>query len=445
MGTEGFREKRGWELLRWPMVAAFVLVALFFFFRGQSPWFYLFQSGHALRPDRNNVSYMEAARWMSGHLTLIDDITSHPHERHHDSAYHNGASYNIFQPGQTLFFMGSFLIWNPERGIPIFKFLILALGIGTAGIYATTFFLGAGRRWLPASLLLITCFVGAPFAPSFDRALHGSVYRVNHVFVWFFIGLFLMMLNRPLTDRRLLLLGGIAAAAILFRLQALLVLLLPTLLLLQDGEGKSWRIREKLLNADERMRLFRRLLLLGVIPLLAVLLVHWLNYLKFGNPLETGYMKIYEERDDYLAARAHEHGLMSLHFLPENLFRHFVSTPEVEFNGWFDVRVDGDARGNGILFSMPLLFAFLLLAGQVWKNPRIQAVFLTTLLVSLPVLLYHNPGYNAPGYSRYSLDYLPLLFFLLALCFGQASRWKGVSFAAIPAAIWAVGYTLMLG
>ncbi|MCC5874679.1 MAG: hypothetical protein JJU11_00535 [Candidatus Sumerlaeia bacterium] len=429
----------------WPVLAAFVFVALFFLLRGQSPWFYLFEGGQALRPDRNNVSYMEAARWMSGHLTLTDGITSDPLERHHDSAYHNGASYNIFQPGQTLFFAATFLIWNPERGIPIFKFLILALGIGIAGIYAAVFFRGSGRRWLPAALLLVTCFVGAPFAPNFDRALNGSVYRVNHVFVWFFIGLFLLQLTRPPTERRLLLLGGISAAAILFRLQSVLILLLPTLMLLQNREGTTWEIRRRLTDPGERKSLLRQLFLLGILPLLAVVAIHALNFLKFGNPLETGYMKIYEERDDYLAARAHDHGLMSPCFLPENIFRHFLSTPEVEFNGWIDIRVEGDDRGNGILFSLPILFTLLMLGGQVWRNARIQAVFLTMLLVSLPVLLYHNPGYYAPGYSRYSLDYLPLLFFLLALSFGCAGRWKGAAFAAIPATIWSVAYTLALG
>ena len=40
-----------------------------------------------------------------------------------------------------------------------------------------------------------------------------------------------------------------------------------------------------------------------------------LNALKFDHPLDTGYLRLYEERDDELARDAKTHGLFSPHFI----------------------------------------------------------------------------------------------------------------------------------
>src|SRR5438270_12791712 len=54
------------------------------------------------------------------------------------------------------------------------------------------------------------------------------------------------------------------------------------------------------------------LVIAGLTLIVAPLLV--LNYLKFGNPFESGYGYVYENRHDWVAQRYHMHGLFSLHF-----------------------------------------------------------------------------------------------------------------------------------
>jgi hypothetical protein len=57
---------------------------------------------------------------------------------------------------------------------------------------------------------------------------------------------------------------------------------------------------------------------------------------------------------------------------------------------------------------------FMWLVGLTYRDGASRLIPLTILVTALPILFYYGMGYRQFGY-RYSLDFLPLLFYLL-LC-----------------------------
>lgn len=164
---------------------------------------------------------------------------------------------------------------------------------------------------------------------------------------------------------------------------------------------------------------------------------------RFHNPLETGYARLYDGRSDYLAQRAHDHGLFSLHFLPENLFRMICAFPKFEFEGWRIQRIVGDPRGNSLLFSQPILLVVPFLWRSL-KAARAQSFLFMSLLLAVPVWLYHNPGFYAPGYMRLSLDYLVLWLATIAVLGRYVSRSKCLPWGSVGLTALSVWYGIAL-
>jgi hypothetical protein len=229
----------------------------------------------------------------------------------------------------------------------------------------------------------------------------------------------------------------------LFRTQNALLLFLPLSLLVQDPEGRSWQLSEAVATPAARRALAGRVTKLFLFPLLAAIILAGFQMARFQNPFETGYAYIYVGRTDYLAQRASDYGLFSLHFLPENLYRTFLAFPIFEIEGWRLTKIIGDPRGNSILFSQPILLTILFLREGL-VTARAKSFLFVSLLLAIPVWLYHNPGITAPGYMRLSLDYLPLWVATVAVFASYASRSRSVLWAAIVSAIWSILYGIAL-
>ena len=223
-----------------------------------------------------------------------------------------------------------------------------------------------------------------------------------------------------------------------------MLLFLPLAMLFQDSEGQSWQIRQNFSSRQDFKRLGNKLLFLLAFPILAIVIIIGFQVARFHSPFENGYMYIYEGRTDFLAKRATEYGLMSLHYLPENLYRTFCASPQIEFDGWRVSNIEGHPWGNSLLFSQPILLMLLLLWLSL-KSARVQSFLMVSLLLAIPVWLYHNPGYYAPGYMRLSLDYLPLWIATIAVAAKYYPDAKRVLLFSIPLAAFAVwyGYKLM--
>ncbi|HET9598221.1 MAG TPA: hypothetical protein VFP65_21720 [Anaeromyxobacteraceae bacterium] len=139
----------------------------------------------------------------------------------------------------------------------------------------------------------------------------------------------------------------------------------------------------------------------GAAPLL--LLAAWLNWTRFGSPADFGHAHFWNNR---VNADIQRHGLFSLHYLERQLHAAFTRLPHLEGG-----RLAYDPDGMSLFLTTPLLAMLL------WPRarPRLHLpLWLTVAATALPGFLYQNTGYVQFGY-RFSLDYTPYLFLLLAL------------------------------
>jgi hypothetical protein len=155
----------------------------------------------------------------------------------------------------------------------------------------------------------------------------------------------------------------------------------------------------------QRRAVLGRLALFGL-PFAAVMApMAWVNFVRFGSPGEFGHSFLYANR---VNADINQYGLFNYHYLERNLHAAFTRLPQLSFH---PLRLGFDGHGMSLLVTTPL---FVLLLWPL-QTPRVtRALWLTVAAVALPGLLYQNDGYFQFGF-RFSLDYTPHLFALLAL------------------------------
>jgi hypothetical protein len=143
-----------------------------------------------------------------------------------------------------------------------------------------------------------------------------------------------------------------------------------------------------------------------------------LNWLKFEHPLESGYMYVYEGREDDVFVRdARAHGLFSPWYIPRNLYYANLGFPEIqritrgEHREWYVVPNDW---GTGIWWTTPLLLYLFANRRRIIGLPRERALLAGAGLAYIGLMLYHSTGFVQRGLNRYSLDYLPVLYALAA-------------------------------
>lgn len=220
---------------------------------------------------------------------------------------------------------------------------------------------------------------------------------------WFFshiITVFLLFwtIHEYLHQKRFLLIGGLLALALATRITAGMAVLF----FIGDIFSSPSGFRKKTTNT-----------ILILLPLLAaVILLAGYNYSRFGNIREQGYSFQLLLTDELKATR--DQGIFSPVHVPGNLYHFLIAGPLPVF------RDDGSH-----VFSFPFLKAdpwgmslfvtspyFLYLFLFSYKDRFSKLVLLTCGLIFLILSLYYGVGYKQFGY-RYSLDFLPFLFWLL--------------------------------
>jgi hypothetical protein len=165
-----------------------------------------------------------------------------------------------------------------------------------------------------------------------------------------------------------------------------------------------------------------RSLLMFALPLGAIIAVAmWHNAARFGDPFEFGH-RFLQIR---WRSRIETWGLFSSHYLPRNLTVFFLSMPWLVQSSPF-VRIS--RHGLALWFTTPNLL------WSLWPrktDATVVALWAAVLPTALCTLLYQNTGWVQFGY-RFSLDYLPLLFVLVAL----SGRRFGLAF--VSCAVFAV-------
>jgi hypothetical protein len=139
----------------------------------------------------------------------------------------------------------------------------------------------------------------------------------------------------------------------------------------------------------------------------------WYNAARFADPFEFGH-RFLQIR---WRPRIETWGLFSTHYLPRNLTVFLLSVPWWMPTSPF-VRIS--RHGLALWFSTPNLL------WSLWPkkfDATTLALWAGVLPTAICTLLYQNTGWIQYGY-RFSLDYLPLLFVLVAL----SGRRFGVAF-----------------
>jgi 4-amino-4-deoxy-L-arabinose transferase-like glycosyltransferase len=143
------------------------------------------------------------------------------------------------------------------------------------------------------------------------------------------------------------------------------------------------------------------------------------NYLRFGNPLETGYQHILFI--GVLKDRVDQYGVFSARYFLFNFYSFFLKGFNIEFEGHGLLKIkDMDLWGTSLLGASPFLIASL---RANWAKPLKVFSWGTIILILTGSLFYHNNGFHQINTSRFSLDFLPLLFVLTALGINSLPRW----------------------
>jgi hypothetical protein len=149
------------------------------------------------------------------------------------------------------------------------------------------------------------------------------------------------------------------------------------------------------------------------------------NMLRWGTPLEMGYVLIPGVLNDPIYRK---HGILSLWYIPRNLYAmlfrswNYVDEPPFLQPSWW---------GLSLFFTTPL---YLWLVRARPHDPRVAWAAIGVLLTLVPIVTHGNVGISQFGY-RFSLDFQPLLFVILATVFE-----RGMSRLAAAAGIAAIAF-----
>ncbi len=363
---------------------------------------------------KENIQIAEAQAWWQGRLDLP--------ERKWDAALFQGKVYSPFPPMFT--FMSAAIV-PFFGGVPhgFVSFLIVL----PATILAYALFLNQARSPWWAAIGAIGLLAGTSALPVMDKTLRSaSPYFVNQTLA---LGGTLLFLIEYFGRGRVAVMG-VALAVAAWSRQLTIVYALPFIWSAWRPEGESSRVR--------------RCIWAGciVVPILVVPLI--LNALKFGHPLDSGYLYIYNDRpDDALSRDARTYGLFSSHFVPRNAYHANVGLPDlhpIQVEGREQFYLRPNSWGTGIWWTTPLLLWVLFDLRRIWDDPRRRMLLLAALLANVALLFYHNTGYQQRGFNRFSLDYVPaLLAFVAPTCFVGWRRWVSLAMVA-----WSVGYFAFL-
>jgi hypothetical protein len=174
----------------------------------------------------------------------------------------------------------------------------------------------------------------------------------------------------------------------------------------------------------------RALLVFGAVNAAGALLYAAYNYLRFGDPLQTGYGLL--SMATINAEAAARWGSFNLRFVPQHLHAMLVLGPELV--GRFPF-LKPSPWGMSLLLTSPAILRLLVPSGgrhgwAPWAAPALG--------LSLPMLLFFSTGWVQFGY-RYSLDWWVFALVLLAMALPAVPRRVDYGLLAAGVAMNALG------
>jgi len=202
--------------------------------------------------------------------------------------------------------------------------------------------------------------------------------------------------------------------------------------------GVVWCAGEILFAGDAWRKKLTSLIALGLPIVAATALLMAYNHARFGNALDPGYK---EQLIPLTSPEGQNRalGIFSVRHIPRNLYILLLEPPrpvrlrDVSLALTFPYVVD-TKEGMAWWVTGPCL---LYLLGLGYRDRTSRLLLLTSLLVALPLVMSYAPGGRQFGY-RYSLDFLPFLYYLLLRNYRQQRGDLSGGFKAvmIGSALW---------
>ncbi len=175
-----------------------------------------------------------------------------------------------------------------------------------------------------------------------------------------------------------------------------------------------------------KMKVFNISVLLVVFGL-CVLCYLYYNSLRFDDPFDTGYSHM--SINAVLSDRVEKYGNFHAAYLPFNFVYMFFQGPHLIFEHHLRPSIM-DPYGTSITFASPFVFGIFWAKG---KKELIYGAGLAIALAMMHILMYYNNGWVQLNAQRFTLDFILIVMFLLALSIKQLQ--KKIFYAAIAYAV----------
>jgi hypothetical protein len=342
---------------------------------------------------------LQAQAWLDGRFDL--GAAPPDYSGGNDFASYHGKWYVVFPAFPSVLLLPLVAVAGSPEAVVDGRFFLLLAGLAPAVLFLVLERLrqlGESRRSELENVVLsgLFCFGSVYFFCS----LQGSVWFAAHVVAAVLTALYLLFslaAARPLLAGLCLACGfatrtPLLLAAPLFVLEALRVTRLPG----ARGAGLVQRFD---------LRRLLGLVLWFALPLAAVALLScWYNAARFDDAFEPSYRYL----NVTWAKRIAKWGLFDYHYLAKNLGVMLTSLPWLPAEPG-PVQISG--HGLALWVTTPM-YLWLLLVRR-WSTLA-RSLLVCVALIALPTLFYQNTGWLQFGY-RFSNDYAPLLFVLLAI------------------------------
>jgi hypothetical protein len=381
----------------------------------------------------NHYAHLADA-WLHGRHDLRNGPPAYA--QGNDFALFEGRWFITFPPFPALLMMPLVALAGSPENFQDGQFVVWLAGLGPALLFLVLERLRAtGRSPRSETENIALCALFAFGTVYFFTAVEGTVWFAAHVVA---VGLTCGYLLAAIDAERPFLAGLLLACGWMTRPP---VLLLAALFVLEavrvscpgglPGEGSFLERVDATLERVDRRALARRLLPFAI-PLLASLAVmSWMNDARFHDP--NPFFPTHQYLTVAWKGRMMKWGLFSYHYLARNLGVMLTILPWLPAKGTATAApFQINEHGLALWFTTPLYLWLFWPKERSWLYASLAAATLGPLLLDL---LYQNSGWRQFGY-RFSNDYSPLLFVMLAL----GARPMGSLFKL--AAAWSIAWNL---
>ncbi|HEY7127927.1 MAG TPA: hypothetical protein VH540_28615 [Ktedonobacterales bacterium] len=358
-------------------------------------------------PSGSNHFVYQAQSLLQGRLDIAPYVGAHnPPNNNTDIILVHGKHYIVYPPFPAILMMPLVAIFGLGLSdiffTQVFSALNIALLFWLLELLRTS---GRSRRTFQQNFALcVFFFIGTI---NFFLSLGGTMWFTAHIVATTCtLGCLLFAFKR-----RYVLSAICLGCAFLTRAPAIVGLPVLLYLFLEQETGAA-RLKEMIRAL--RARLPWRKLVVALVPLAVTLLLFLArNTLAFGNPLESGYTFLVQQK--YTEVR---YGVVGLHYIWPDFVVNFLSFPSFTFRDAFDISPQLNLMpNNGIglsVFATTPLFLYLFFSRNRTPSPLRKALWVSVGLLVAAALLYHAAGWIQFG-ARYLFEGYVYAFLLLAL------------------------------